>query len=567
MEKQRAGSERGMLDLPDGASTLSATTDGATGTEALEAFESASPPAGTPDPSPGGRRTIVTGGLWAAASQLLPTIGVTVLGVIAARLLGADALGRQSLIAYCNSALGMTLQGGLTRACLRTMGYLQGSGDEEGLRRFTRWTTRAHVFAGTLVFGTMTLAGLAQGHDLPSWMLIGAVSIIDAAVMGVAIRVLLREGWAPLAKIRLVVGLLGPPIGIAAVLAGSGIIGIFAGDAVAAFLMMVVVFSRYRGVGLDGEQPGTRTRVGFRPPQPIARLWLLFSTNELIAQVVTKRVEFIVLTVLSTDRQVGMYSIAFMVVNLISMVPNMVAGAALPVIATADGAGSMEAATRHVKHALRLGTLISLPLTGLVAACGPPMILFVYGHQYLEAARLVPLAGLVLLASVPTGLTEQFWAGQGRVRVIIVCGLIAAVVDIGLAIGLVPVIDAGGAVVANIAGQAALSAGLLLYTARKTGPVGWHWRNLAAMAVASAAGAGVGHALAGAVTRGLGEGALQQLLAAVTAGVSGTVVLVAVCVVVKVLTPEDVRWLDPLLPGPARKALTYVTLPERAHAA
>lgn len=564
MENQRAEHGGGMLDVPQGASTLSATTDGATGTEAFEAFESATP---APPAPAGGRRRIVTGGLWAAASQLLPTIGVTVLGVIAARLLGADALGRQSLIAYCNSALAMTLQGGLTRACLRTMGYLQGSGDEEGLRRFTRWTTRAHIFAGTLVFGSMTLAGLAQGHDLPSWMLIGAVSIMDAAVMGVAIRVLLREGWAPLAKIRLVVGLLGPPIGIAAVLAGSGIIGIFAGDAVAAALMMAVVFTRYRGVGLDDGAGGARPRVGLRPPQPIARLWLLFSTNELIAQVVTKRVEFIVLTVLSTDREVGMYSIAFMVVNLISMVPNMVAGAALPVIASADGAGSMASATRHVKHALRLGTLISMPLTGLVAACGPSMILFVYGHQYQQAAHLVPLAALVLLASVPTGLTEQYWAGQGRVRVIISCGLVAAVVDVGLAIGLVPVISAGGAVVANIVGQATLSAGLLWYTVRKTGPVGWRGRNLLAMAVASAAGAAVGHALAGAVTTALGQGSLVQLLAAVTAGISGTVVLLAVCVVAKVLSPEDARWLNPLLPGPVRTALRYVTLPERAHAA
>lgn len=515
-----------------------------------------------PGDAPAGRRKmVVSGGLWSAASQLLPTVGVAMLGVVAARMLGADALGRQSLIAYCNAALAMTLTGGLTRACLRIMGTLQGAGETDQLHRFSRWTTRVHLFSGSLVFLVMVVSGIAYGQEQFSWALIGAVSIIDALIMGVAVRVLLREGWAPLAKVRIVVGLVGPPLGIVGVLVGAGIAGIFAGDAVAALLMLAVVYVRYRNVGLDVPSGAvTRRRTGIRPPQPIGRLWLLYSVSEGIAQVVTRRVEFVVLGVLSTDREIGMYSVAFMVVSLVAMVPNMVATAAMPLIAVADGAGTMDSATRHVKQALRLGVLISLPLTALVATCGPPAVMFVYGEQYAQAAHLVPLAALVLLVAVPAGLTEQYWSGQGRLRVVITCGLIAAVLDLGVAVGLVPIMHAWGAVIANVVGQATLAASLLWYTVRRTGSIGWQARTLFAMAGISVTAAGAAYGAATLVAMRLGTSTLPALLALGAAASLGTAVVLGGCLTMKVLTAADTEWLNPLLPGPAKKMIGLMTV-------
>ena len=495
----------------------------------------------------GGRRMIVRGGLWSAASQLIPSVGTAALSVVAARALGSDALGRQSLIAFVNMAIAAVLVTSLSFASLRVMGSLDGKGEVAKLRAMGSWVIRAHVAAGLAVCSLVLVIGVFRHRDLLAWGLIGVVSIADAAVSGISIRVVIREGWAPISQRQLIFQMFGPPLGILGVYLGFGIPGIFAGDGIAAVGMLIAMIVRYRRRA--GDAPVRRVHVRLRPPAPIMRVWGLFAVVELITQVVSRRIEFVVLAVLSTSRQIATYSVAFMVVSIAAMVPFAVAGAALPLVAAAEGSGDIGRATKHLRYAVRVGSLISFPLVALVAVLGPTSIQLVYGSRYDEAARLVPFAALSLLVSVIAGVCGQYWSGLGRMKIIIVTGAIAAIVDVGTATALVPAYGATGAVVGNLTGQVALAVGLMAVTVRRLGSFQWQLRGLASMAAASAVGAGAAVGVIVGMNAAFPHDAtLRGVSGFLLGGVAGTVALLFAATLLKVFSEDEAVWLAPIVP-------------------
>jgi O-antigen/teichoic acid export membrane protein len=504
---------------------------------------------------PGGRRQLILrGGLWTAASQLLPSVGVAGLSVVAARLLGADALGRQSLIAYVNSALGMVVVSGLSAAALRRLGALQGTGHVRQLARLGAWVVRAHAVAATLVFAVLVGVGLLLGRDRAAWTIIGFVTVLDAVVSGISVRVAVRQGWAEIGRLQLVAQFAGPPLGIVAVVIGFGIPGIFAGDGIAAAALLAVVWLRF------GRTFPPAGRVGMRPPVPIARDWALFSLSELVTQVVARRAEFVVLAVVSTDRQIATYSVAFMLVSLMAQVPSSVALAALPVVAAADARGEHERGAHHLRLAVRVGTLLSIPLAGLVAALGPPAIELVYGSRYAAAARLVPLAGVVLLVAVSSGVCGQYWSGRGKLGAVLGFGAVAGIVDLAVAFAVAPSLGATGAVIANICGQAIAAIGIVGYTIRRLGGIGWAARSLLAMTTATGLSVGVAVAVVRSVRSALSiaDTSAAALVELVAAGLAGVVVFAVTAWLLKVLTADEADWIAPLLPRPLQRCVRAV---------
>ena len=525
---------------------------------------------GAPGRDDGRRRQVLLGGLWSASSQLLPAAGTAALSVVAARQLGSDALGRQSLIAYVNMAAAAVLASSLTSASLRSLGRLRGAGERQRLSWLSRWASGAHVAAGIVIAAGMATVGLVLHRDQASWLVLGLVSVVDAAAMGVALPVVLRDGWTRFGKLSLVFQLTAPPMGIAAVLLGGGITGIFVADGLAALGLLLTLGIVLRGRRSPTDEPvdpsaprwppSERGWGRLLPPVPFAATWFQFAMVELMVQVVSRRVEFIVLGWRSTSEQIAMYSVSFVVVGLLSVVPAAVAMAAMPLIAAAEGSGALDAAARHLHLAVRLGTSISMPLVAAVVTLGPTTINLVYGPVYDQAARLVPFAALALLATVASGVCGQFWLGQGKVRLVLWCGAAAGVVDLGLAIALTPSMGAAGAVLANVVGQVSLAAFLLAVTVGHTGGFGWVPRNLVAMVLVSAV-AGVTASLVIQLVTSFGEGrsAPLELVAVVVAGVAGTLAGMLTAVVVKVLDQDEAGWLQPLLPRPLAAALRRMT--------
>lgn len=501
------------------------------------------------------RRLLIAGGLWMAASQLLPAVGTAVLSVVAARVLGSDALGRQSLIAYVNMAVAAVVLSSLGNATLQQLGFLRGAGDLAGVAALGAWFRRTAFGIGVLLGVLMAGIGLLTGQDRLAWLIIGIVALADAAGDGIAARMVVEEGFTPVSRLRLAFQVLGPPLGIAAVAVGLGIPGIFAGDGLAALGLWLALGRRQRRRRSTGAPAGGREPRRLRPPVALSRTYALFALNEAVTQIVARRVEFVVLAALSTPREIAMYSVAFIIVGLAAVIPSAVAAAALPVVAAADGAGNLATASGHLHLAVRIGTLLCLPLTALVFALGPTLVLLVYGPEFADAARLVPLASLALLLPVLIAMCTQWWSGRGRLGVVLVTGGIAAAVDIVVALALSAELGALGAVLAKLGGTATLAGGLLLVTTRRTGAFGWHPRGLLLMAATSLAGGG----LARVTVEFPGVQGPGQFGLLVVGGLVGTVVIGFGCILGKVLETEEYAWIRPLLPARLQPVLGWVT--------
>lgn len=501
---------------------------------------------------------IVSGGLWSAASQLLPALGVALLSVVAAHILGTDALGRQSLIAFVNAAASTIVIAGFDGALLQAMGRLHGAGDLR-LAALQGWMLKMHVVLGVGLAALMTGIGFALGSDRLAWFVIGLVVLVDAAISGLGIGVAVRQGWAEFGRLNLISQLFGAPLGIAALAIGLGIPGMFGGDGIAAFGLLLAMISRFGHLYRSPRGPARR-RMRWRPPVPIARSWGLFSLSNLITQVVGRRVEFLALAAFSTGPQIAYYSVAFTLISLAAAVPSAVAAAALPVIAAAEGRGDAALATRHMRSAVQVGTTLSVPLVAFAAGLGPVVVELVYGHRYATAARLVPLASLVLLTAVTSGVLSQYWSGLGRVSLTLWTGGIAGVADLAVAFALAPSLGAAGAIVANLVGQVIFTVGLVVVTQRRVGVLQWQPATLARMVGASAVAGVAAWQVSRLVTvHAAGPHVLVYLTAAAAGTVVGVPLLLLLAILLKVVAAQEAEWLQPLLPGRLQPLLRAVS--------
>ena len=507
------------------------------------------------------RQRALTGGLWSAAAQLLPAAGTAALSVAAGRYLGSAQLGQQSLIAYVNAAASGVIVISLNTALLQIGGKAQGASDGR-VAALVRWAVGAHLAGGLVILAAMAGAGLLDGRNHSAWLVIGGVAVLDAAADGLAVRLILIEGWGPIGRLRLIFQLLGPPLGLAFLFTGFGITGLFLGDGIAALGLLVTVVRRYRSTSGVPVVPGddATARAGLRPPLPVARTAGLFALEAAIGQVVTKRVEFVVLALFATDFAIGQYSVAFMIVSLISAIPSGIAVAAMPSIAAAAGRGETQRAEHHLRLALRIGTIVMIPVVALVAALGPEAVLLVYGTAYSSAGKLTALASLMLLTSVATGLCTQYWSGLGRIGIVIVTGAIAGIVDLGAAFAAVPPWSALGAVLANLLGQLVLAGGLLLVTVHRTGPIGWRLDGLARTVIAAACGAVAVSAVRLAVDAWVPLGPEWRSACTLAAGgVIGLAVVAVAALRLGLFDAAERDWLTPILPGRLRPVVARLS--------
>jgi O-antigen/teichoic acid export membrane protein len=484
-------------------------------------------------PEATGRRAIFASGAWIAISTLLPFLATAALSVVAGRVLGAELLGQQSLIAFVGALVVALLVNSLTDSSIRWLSAYRASAAGR-VASLERWTMYAHAVAGLATAGALAGVGLLRGELVTSWLILAATAFLDAIGWGLSSRIIARDGWAPVARRRLATQLLAVGLGIAAVLAGLGIAGIFAANAVAS----VVLLGLLRPVA--GRLKRSRRQW---VPRAVLALWAVFAVAALLKQAVSGRVEILFLGAFADGSEIAQYSIALMLVTSAMVLPTALAGAALPAVAAASGGGDDARASRAAARALRVAAVASVPLTALVAATGPALVLGLYGEQFERAGELTRYLAVVILV-VPGGqLAVTYWSGVGRMRAPVVAGTAAALLELVLALSLVPPLGAGGAVLASISGQITAAAVVLVLTWRAIGRPslnlpGWA-ATLAVGVCAYVAGvlATAPGGLVGTITGSLATASIFLLLAWLLGRVG-----------LPLLSEEDGHWLEGALP-------------------
>ena len=470
--------------------------------------------------------SVVSGGLWTLLARVLPQAQLLALSIIVARYLGPNEMGLQSYIAFVSIALVQMATAGLPLAISRFVGELLGARRGAEALSLYAVSRRVEAVAAVLVFLALVVVALLGSEPAAAWVLAGlsaALSVLQAvpaALLAGSQR--WREAWLP----GLVTGVATVPAVVVALELGGGISGLFAVEAaaVAANLAWTSLLARRLVVALPAPAPA--------PGDLRRRFWSFTLSSSLIviiSFVVWRRSELFVLQHYSSNAQIAFYSIAFAAMSGLSKVPETVEAVSMPAVANLVGTGEHERIRVGFWRALRLLVPITWPLVAGFAVVGPGLLTLAYGSAYSDAGAVLLAMLAPLLLQPMLRLSEGVLYGLGRVNFIVKALIAGTVVDVALALLLVPGLEAVGAAIAN--GFAVLVAGIpcLVLAARLHRPSVVFFGPLARTVVLAAC-------VAGAAWAGALVGVVLGVVCGVAVGVLGALAL-------RPLQREDAVWL------------------------
>ncbi|HYZ76631.1 MAG TPA: oligosaccharide flippase family protein [Gaiellaceae bacterium] len=476
--------------------------------------------------------SVARGGLWSAASNLVPQFFVLAVSIAGARFLGPSGLGRQSFIAYVVASTQTLLALGVPLALMRTVGQSVGAGKKAEARGLVAWTWRLVLFSSLPAFGVLAGAAVFGAEPRTAWILAAATAAVGVvtAVPGAVLSGLQR--WRDISIVTIAANGAGAAITILVLAIGGGITGMIAVQLGVAIAILVAVSilgrRRLRAAAPVAADPG-----------PLRRSMLRYAgsalAGSLITLIVFRRSEFFFLEHYADDREVALYSVSFAAVTTLVLVPQALAGVVSPAVATLYGAGQHERIRTGYGRTMRLLLVAALPVTAGALALGPETIRLVFGSGF--AGTKVPL--LLLLVPFPLiplmNASYSLIVGLGKIRFPLVVGAGSAALNIGLDFALIPHHAAVGAAIANGCAQGATALATILYGARLAGPVRWEPAALLRAFVASVAAGGVAWV------------ALELLggVAGVVVGVvSGVAAFTALAAALRILSRDDAGWFE-----------------------
>ena len=489
--------------------------------------------------------SVVRGGLWSVAGRLIPQAQILVLSVVVARGLGPEDFSRQSFLAFVGLSLVLVATAGLPAALSRYTAELLGAGHPAAALALFRWTRRVEAVAAVGAAALPIGVAIAGAEPSPAWALVGVGA--GLAVMQTAPAALLRgaQRWRDASLPGLITGVVGVVVTWLVVHRGGGVTAVVAVEVavVAVNLGWTALLAR-RLAGRLGAQTGSPVTAR-RPPEVgpgFVRVVAMTSIIVVIELVVWRRSELFVLEWRSGDAELARYGIAFAAVWGLAHVVDAVVAVVSPTVASLAGAGDLVRVRRGFWRMARLLLLVAPAAAAAMAALGPQLVRSVYGQAYagVGPVLLVLTAPLPLLPLLTAAGAALF--GLGRIRLLVVIGLVAAAVDVALALALVPPYGASGAAVANVVSQLVAGVPALVVVSRLLAPVDVTVGEVTASMVA-ATGAGLA-ALAVA-------NAVGGLAGVVVAAAAGLLVWLAAVALLRPLRATDTAWVWGAL-GPGR---------------
>jgi O-antigen/teichoic acid export membrane protein len=483
-----------------------------------------------------GARTLA-GSAWATAQAIAPYVFTTVVSIVAARVLGPGGMGRQSFISFIVLATITLCSAGIPTALPRFVAEQIGAGREGVLRSLNSWAWRVVSITALVAFGLLAGVAAAGAQPRTAWLL-GGVAAATSVLHKVPGSMLNgAQRWRVNSALTVALGAAGTVTTVIALLLGGGITSIFAVLAATNVLLVISAWAVWRRLLARIQAP----RVPLGPlGRDVFRFAVGASVPVLMSFLIFQRSEFFFLDHYSSDSQIALYSIAFSVYASALALPNAISSTFAPAVATLLGAEAHDRIRSGYGRGLRLLLLVTVPLTAAALVFGPPLVRFVYGHDYSGAGELL----LVLAAPLPLvplgGISNGLLFGYRHVRMPIVIGLAAGVIDLGLAALLVPHLDAMGAAIANVGAQLVAAGGTIFACVRLIGGVDLLRPQLARLVVASAVAAGIAQLV---LEVGNGPGSFLVALG-LAALVFGTL-----AVWLRVLSQDDADWIAGAVAG------------------
>jgi O-antigen/teichoic acid export membrane protein len=490
--------------------------------------------------------SVARGGMWYTAAAVIPQLYTLAISIVAARILGPDDMGRQSFIGFVAVVTSLVVAAGFPVAITRHVAEQVGAERTETVPDLVHWAWRiAAVGAFTALVALLTAA--ATGMEPVLAWLFAAILAAGLVLSKVPSAFLLGvQRWREVSTIGLITGLASTIAMVTVLVAGGGISGMLAVQALIILWTLIWTTRRAR------RRMAELTTKSVPDPDVHRRAVRYASVASLgvpITIVIWFRFEFFVLDRFSADSQIAVYSIAFAAVNALVLIPQMLGSTIAPAFATLFGAGHHRRIRTGYSRSLRVLLLLTLPLTAGALAVGPEMLTVFYGEEYREAGRLLVIM-LLLLPLIPLyHVSASLLVGLGLQRVPLVVGAVGAVITLALDVVLIRRYDAVGAALGNAGGQLATTLPIIVYAVLRSRPIEWEG---GALIRASLAATACGVAARATVIE------VGGALGAAAAVVVGVVIFALAAAVLRILPTQDAEWLQEIAGGRAGRLVGIV---------
>lgn len=457
-----------------------------------------------------------------------------VVTAIIARWLAPEAMGTYSLVTWFFTMAAILVNLGLVTTTMKYMAESLGREDQREAGGVLAYGLRQIAFNGALVTAGWLLVipyveKVYHQHSLGAYMGVAAAVIVPSALMALftaALQGLQRYGEVAIATATYT-GLL--TVGTVVALAlGGGIGGLLVAMALAN-VAAVGLYLRF----LHGWQPGWwRQAVAPDRRTTMRRYSASLMVLILLDAIVWQRSGVFFLGLWAVPADVAYYAMAFGLATMaMRMIPGTLVGLLIPSMSRSFGSGDMRQVATIYQTAGRWMAILALPVAVGGTVLGPALVTVLYGPAYLPMAQVLGVlfasGALVMTFGFPA--SSVLYAVEGQ-RFLVRVGLATAVLNLLLALWLIPLHGAMGAAVATSLSQVASLIPGAYFAGRMLGGVAPAWRRFPAT-------------LAAALAMGLPVWAIAQALPPVLAllvGVPvGAIVYALGLWLLRALEPED----------------------------
>lgn len=374
--------------------------------------------------------------------------------VLTARYLHPDEMGRYAFLVWLAGLLAVVLSLGLPTTLTRYTAEARGAGRPAtagALLRLVVGRQARLVGAATVLMIILALA-LPPIWRLP--LALTALSVPAQVVYGsltAFLSGLQMFGWQAL----LGVGMLGLLAGLFVVVVAldGGLGGLMLAHAIAnaAGLGVLAWLARREG-RRHGALPASAP-LAADARADVLRYARGASALVILDAVVWQRTEVAFLQAFSSPAEIAFFALAFAVAAQIGRIPYQASVVLFPSFPALVGGGRVaELASLH-GTAMRYLVLLGAPLAVGLAVTAPGIVGVLYGPAYAPAAGVLAVLALGSLPAFAAGASPAVLHATKRQDRLLRQGVLAAAVDLVLAVALIPVAGALGAAVASVAAQ------------------------------------------------------------------------------------------------------------------
>jgi O-antigen/teichoic acid export membrane protein len=412
------------------------------------------------------RAALLRNTFWYGVVTVIGLVSGLLMSIVLARGLRPALMGDYSYLLWALRVAGALATLGYPLATARYSAEAVASGDVSGAWSYVRLFLGRQILATTVVVAALMPVIFWVAPATLRW----PAFIFALALFPITLEAIYSHSvygaqrydlTAQTSTIKMTLQLLAS---VAVVMLGGGLVGLVM--ALTAGLLVSCVIQRRRALELYGAHRA-------EPPAPLTpdiRAYLLpLSMVAVLDAIVWDRSEVFFLKLWASSEAIAFYSLAFGLATKLMVIPEIAVGALLPAFSALHGRGVPDQFTELYRTSLRYVALAGAPISAVLAAVAPGLIVWLYGEDYRPAAQLLgAMAGVALLSA----LRKVAWAAlraAGDRRCALTATVVAVVLNIVLAAVLIPYYTTVGAVVAQAAGQLVGTAWVFVGMARLHG--------------------------------------------------------------------------------------------------